>query len=98
MDQKTVDKETIFQLDPFHRNRSIRENIAHPKAVKEVMELLAEEKPDEAIEYLKIYRDSLSNEEEITNAEKLIKYFTDNIEGLLPYQKRGSDTGKPQGP
>lgn len=87
--KKTVDKETVFQLDPFHRNRSIRENIAHPKAVKDVMELLSEEKPDEAIEYLKIYRDSLSNEEEITNAEKLIKYFTDNIEGLLPYQKRG---------
>lgn len=87
--KKTVDKETVFQLDPFHRNKSIRENIGHPKAVKDVMELLEEEKADEAIEYLKIYRDSLSNEEEIINAEKLIKYFTDNQEGLLPYKKRG---------
>ena len=87
--KKTVDEETIFQLDPFHRNKSIRENLAYPKAVKEVMDLLSEEKPDEAIEYLKTYRNSLSNEEEITNAEKLIKYFTENREGLLPYQERG---------
>ena len=28
------DAETIFQLDPFHRNKAIKENIPYPKAIK----------------------------------------------------------------
>ena len=30
--KKTRDRGTIFQLDPFHRNKSIRENISHKKS------------------------------------------------------------------
>ena len=41
--KKSVDKETIFQLDSFHRNKSIRENLSHKKAIRDVMELLESE-------------------------------------------------------
>lgn len=87
--KKTQDKETVFQLDPFHRNKSIRENLAHPKAVRDVTELLKEHKIDEVFEYLEIYRDSLDKDADIENVNKLISYFTSNREGLLPYQERG---------
>ena len=87
--KKTRDKETVFQLDPFHRNKSVREKLAHPKAIRDVMELLEEENIDGVFRYLEDYRDSLSDEREIKNADDLISYFSSNREGLLPYQKRG---------
>lgn len=83
------DKETMFQLDPFHRNKSIRENLSHKKAICDVMELLENEQIEEMFEYLTIYKDSLTDDSEIEKAEVLIRYFTANREGLLPYQKRG---------
>lgn len=36
-----------------------------------------------------MYKDSLTDDVEIEKAEILIRYFTANKEGLLPYQKRG---------
>ena len=38
--RKVPDKSTVFQLDVFHRNKSIRENISHAKARKDIYELL----------------------------------------------------------
>lgn len=87
--KKTRDKETIFQLDPFHRNKSIRENLSNKKAVRDVMELLENEQVEEMFAYLTMYKDSLTDDVEIEKAEILIRYFTANKEGLLPYQKRG---------
>lgn len=87
--KKVKDKETVFQLDPFHRNKSIRENLSHKKAICDVMELLENEQIEEMFEYLTIYKDSLTDDSEIEKADVLIRYFTANREGLLPYQKRG---------
>ena len=89
--KKTRDKKTIFQLDPFHRNKAIRENLSHKKAIHDVMDLLEREQIEEMFEYLTIYKDSLTEDEEIEKAEDLIRYFRMNKEGLLPYQKRGID-------
>ena len=63
--KKGKDKSTCFQLDPFHRNKAAREKLHNRKAVRDVMELLEEEKIDELFEYLEIYRDSLWEEGEI---------------------------------
>lgn len=87
--KKTKDKETIFQLDPFHRNKSIRENLFHNKAMRDVLELIESEQIEEMFEYLEIYRDSLDDEKEIEKVETLIRYFKENRDGLLPYQNRG---------
>ncbi len=89
--KKTRDKETVFQLDPFHRNKAIKENLSHKKAIQDVLELLEKEQIDEMFEYLTIYKDSLTDDNEIEKAETLIRYFSMNRDGLLPYQKRGID-------
>lgn len=86
--RNTQDKGTVFQLDPFHRNKSIRENLSHPQAIREVMRLLGAEQIEETFRYLELYRNSLSDDKEIEGAETLIRYFQENKEGLLPYQKR----------
>ena len=85
------EKSTCFQLDPFHRNKAVKEKIHNQKAVHEIMELLEEEKIEELFSYLKMYRDSLWEEKEIKDAEDLIRYYEDNKEGLLPYQSQGME-------
>lgn len=44
---------------------------------------------DELFKYLKIYRDSLSDETEIKDVEELLKYYINNREGLIAYQSQG---------
>ena len=95
--KKVQDKSTVFQLDPFHRNKAIRENILNTKARKDITELLREGKTDEMFRYLELYHNSLSDEEEIEKVETLIQYFRDNEEGLLPYQEREAMPESPEG-
>ena len=87
--KKVKDKSTIFQLDPFHRNKAVKENILRPKAVKDIMELLDKKDIRGTFDYLDMYRNSLDDEKEIEKAEILIKYFKSNRAGLIPYQERG---------
>ena len=86
--KKVKDKSTCFQLDPFHRNKAVREKVHNTKAVRDIMELLEEKRIDELFEYLEIYKDSLGDDSEIKDAEELIRYYENNREGLLPYQSR----------
>ena len=53
------------------------------------MKLFENGQIEEVLDYLAIYKDSLSDDVEIEKAENLINYFSANREGLLPYQKRG---------
>lgn len=53
-----------------------------------MLKLREEEKIDEMFRYLEIYKDSLSEEEEITDVEDMIRYYGNNWEGLLPYQSQ----------
>lgn len=87
--KKVKDKSTCFQLDPFHRNKAVREKIHNRKAVRDIMELLEEEKTEELFTYLELYKNSLWEDGEIADAEELIRYYRNNEEGLLPYQSRG---------
>lgn len=85
-DQKVKDKSTCFHLDPFHRNKAVREKIHNPRAVRDIMELLEKEKTEELFEYPELYKNSLWEDEEIEDTEKLIRYYRNNEEGLRPYQ------------
>ena len=84
--KKVKDKSTCFQLDPFHRNKAVKEKIHEEAARGAILELLNEEDIEELFRYLEIYRNSLSDEDEIEDAEELIRYYENNREGLLPYQ------------
>lgn len=86
--KKVPDKSTVFQLDPFHRNQAIREKINDKRARKIIYEHLENAQIDELLEFLSEYRDSITEDEWITKADELLKYFTNNKEGLLPYQKQ----------
>jgi hypothetical protein len=87
------ESETVFQLDRFHIHQDIRRKIRSKKAQKDITELFESEKIDEMFEYIKMYADSVSSEDEndkqSSNALKLYEYLNNNREGLLPYQSRG---------
>lgn len=87
--KKVKDKSTCFQLDPFHRNKAVKEKIHDPKACQDILELLQTEKIEEVFHYLELYRNSLCEEGEIQDVEELIRYYENNREGLVPYQSQG---------
>lgn len=89
--KKVKDKSTSFQLDPFHRNKAVKEKLHDRRAQETVLELLKDEKIEEMFRYLEIYKNSLSEEEAIADAEELIRYYENNREGLLRYQSQGLD-------
>lgn len=93
--KKVKDKSTCFQLDPFHRNKAVKEKIHEEAARDAILELLREEEIEEVFRYLEIYRNSLSDEEEIEDAEELLRYYENNREGLLPYQSQGLELPEP---
>ena len=93
--KKVKDKSTGFQLDPFHRNKAVKEKLHERTAREAALELLREQEIEEVFRYLEIYRNSLSDDDEIQDVEELIRYYENNREGLLPYQSQGLDLPEP---
>ena len=81
--------DTLFQLDPFHRNKAIKECIPYPEAIRAMHEYLGEKDINGLFEYLDSYRNSLCDDVEIEEADRLITYFKNNRNGLIPYNERG---------
>lgn len=79
--------DTVFQLDPFHKNKAIKENIPYPQIVNAIHELLNQHDIEGVFHYLEIYKNSL--DDEIEKADHLIMYFKKNREGLIPYKEKG---------
>jgi hypothetical protein len=57
-------------------------------ARKAVLELLNQKDITGLFEYLEIYKTSLSDDKEVEDVAALIRYYTNNREGLLPYQEQ----------
>ena len=87
--KKVPDKDTLFQLDVFHRNEAVREKIPHREAQEAVFSFLGKQDLIGLFDYLETYQNSLSEEEEVQNIADLIRYFRNNEEGLIPYRERG---------
>lgn len=91
--KETYDPEAIFQLDRYHIYQEILRKIKDKKAQQELRRLLEEEKPDEMLEYIRIYADSVEspdeNDKRSRQARELLSYLGNNREGLLPYDRRG---------
>lgn len=83
------DKDTVFQLDPFHKHQAIRTYISNKDAIKDIERLLAEGDVEAVLRFIEMYADGLEDLEEELDARALLTYFKNNREGLVPYDKRG---------
>lgn len=91
--REPYDPEAVFQLDRYHIYQEILRKIQDKKAQQEIRRLLEEEKPEEMLEYIRIYADSVESPDEkdmrSKKARELLRYLENNRQGLLPYDRQG---------
>ena len=90
-----TDETVIFQLDTFHRNKAIRENVSDPVMAKEIFRLLYSKKTEELLVYIEALSNSVEDEKKRERLTTLHTYFTANKDGLIGWQRRGLDLPKP---
>ena len=76
--KKVKDKSTCFQLDPFHRDKAVKEKIHEEAAQNAILELLREEEIEDTEELIRYYEN---------NREGLLLYQTQCLE--LPEPPEG---------
>ncbi len=83
------DEAAIYQLDPFHRNRAIREYVNDPELQALMMDLLYTKDVDKLLDVIEASINSTMVPEEQEKRRKLLYYFSNNKDGLVPYYRRG---------
>lgn len=94
------DPEVIYQLDPFHIKKAIKDKINQSEEARtDITALYEDGKIDYMLDYIEMYANSVdTGKEGDKRAEKaweLYKYLTDNKDGLLPYDKRNLNLPQP---
>lgn len=82
------ENDAIFQLDPYHRNKAIKMYISEKKVRKAIYEYLDNLDIDGLFEYLEMYRDSITEDDDIEKVSKLIEYFSNNKNSLISYKEQ----------
>jgi hypothetical protein len=98
--QSITDETVHFQLDPFHRNRAIRQWVKDKEKRELIIELLYEKRIDDLLGCIEGYINSLDDtiEEEAAekdNLQSLMTYFTNNKDGLVPCHRKGLNLPQP---
>ena len=83
------DETAIYQLDPFHRNKAIREYVSDPELRDLMVELLYVKDIDKLLAVVEASVTSTMEPEEQEKRQKLFNYFRNNKDGLVPYYGRG---------
>ena len=85
--------ETLYQLDPFHRNRAIFRAAPDENARKMMLKLLYSKQIDELLMYIDALANSMEDEEQEKSLRELHTYFSNNQEGLISYKCRAGSPG-----
>jgi hypothetical protein len=93
--QGITDETVHFQLDPFHRNKAIRQYVKDPQMQSRMYELLHAKDIDMLLTYIQALSNSVEDEEECDGLLKLLNYFTNNKDGLIPFNERGMKLPEP---
>ena len=83
------DEVAIYQLDPFHRNRAIREYVNDPELQDLMIDLLYAKDIDKLLAVIEASVNSTIEPDEQEKRQRLLDYFSNNKEGLIPYYRRG---------
>ena len=88
------ESEVVYQLDPFHVRKAIREKINRDEEARSDIEVLYEAgETDVMLDYIEMYANSVdTGDEKDKRAERaweLYKYLSNNKDGLLSYKERG---------
>jgi hypothetical protein len=94
--KRSVTDETVhYQLDTFHRNKAIMQNVSDPEARKTIFKLLYSKQIDLLLKVIDAYSNSTGDPKEQENYLQLLQYFQNNKDGLISYNRRGLDLPTP---
>lgn len=98
--KEPYDPDTIFQLDRYHIYQEILRKIKDKRAQQNIRKLFENEEIEEMLEYIEAYANSVEspdeNDKKSKYARELLKYLSNNKQGLLPYDKQGKNIPDPQ--
>ncbi len=83
------DESAIYQLDPFHRNKAIREYVSDPDLRNLMTGLLYDKDIDKLLAVIEASINSTMEPQEQEKRKKLYDYFKNNKDALVPYYRRG---------
>ena len=86
-----ADKDTHFQLDPFHRNKAIYTNVKDKRKRTVLFELLRNGRVDDVFSCIEGYMNCSEDEDELKGFEALETYFSSNRMGLVAIKDRDLD-------
>ena len=93
--KKTDDIDTIYQLDPFHRNRELVRAAPDETARDEMLKLLYSKRIEDLLTYIDALANSVEDEKTEVRLRNLHTYFSNNSDGLVAYKRRGIELPKP---
>jgi hypothetical protein len=93
--QRGHDESTHYQLDPYHRNKAVLENVSNARARKMIMKMLYNKDIDGLLEYIDALANSVEDEKEEKKLRSLYSYYSGNKEGLVGWKQRGLDVPEP---
>jgi hypothetical protein len=95
------DENTYYQLDPYHRNRAIERYVNDEERRGELRELLYNNDAEKLLKTIKNYADESAVDEERQQEHegytKLLSYYSNNKDGLIPYNQRDMTLPPPTG-
>ena len=93
--KRSIDADTVYQLDTFHRNRAICRAAPDEGARKTMIKLLYAKQIDELLIYIDALANSVEDEDREKALRELYTYFFNNKDGLILYKRRGFDLPPP---
>ena len=93
--KRSINADTVYQLDPFHRNKAILRAAPDEDTRKTMLNLLYSKQTDELLIYIDALSNSVEDEETAARLRELYTYFSGNAEGLISYDRRGLDLPTP---
>ena len=91
-------EDTIVMLDPYHRNKKIRECVLDKEFQKTLTALLIEKRYDDLIECIEAQINSVEDEKEKFLLQELLSYYKNNKEALPGYYDRGMEIPETRDP
>lgn len=88
--KRSVDSDqVIYQLDPFHRNKAIREYVPDKEVQSTMFKLLYKKEIDTLLDYIEAMQNSVDDAAQKEKYGKLLSYFRNNKDALVSYKRRG---------
>ena len=90
-----TDEMVHFQLDQFHRNKALKQYVSNPEIQEDLRELLYSNEIDLLMHVIEVHCLSTDDEEERDQYAKLLTYYQNNRDGLVPCHRRGIEYPEP---